>query len=95
MPLSLTQAASKLLPIAPESVHAQFHEQFHALQDWEQFVLIAPWNALAPLWASVIRPSPSSSTPPSCFRGNKAQPAFVRYEALIFAQVSVNLPTSE
>lgn len=39
--LSLTEAGSKVLAIAPEGVHAQFHEQFQALQDWEQSMLIA------------------------------------------------------
>ena len=45
--LSLTEAGRKALDIAPEGVHAQFHEQFMALQDWEQSMLIASLERVA------------------------------------------------
>ena len=45
--LSLTEAGSKVLSIAPEGVHAHFHEQFQALQDWEQSMLISSLERVA------------------------------------------------
>lgn len=45
--LSLTEAGRKVLAIAPEGVHAHFHEQFLALQDWEQSMLIASLERIA------------------------------------------------
>jgi DNA-binding MarR family transcriptional regulator len=45
--LSLTDAGSKVLAIAPEGVHAHFQEQFLALQDWEQSMLIASLERVA------------------------------------------------
>lgn len=45
--LSLTEAGRKVLDIAPEGVHAQFHQQFAALQDWEQSMLIAALERVA------------------------------------------------
>ncbi len=45
--LSLSEAGSKVLAIAPEGAHAQFHEQFQALQDWEQSMLIASLERVA------------------------------------------------
>lgn len=45
--LSLTEAGSNVLAIAPDGVHAHFHEQFLALQDWEQSMLIASLERVA------------------------------------------------
>ncbi|MBU1305739.1 MAG: MarR family transcriptional regulator [Alphaproteobacteria bacterium] len=45
--LSLTPAGHKALAIAPDGVHAQFHQQFMALQDWEQAMLIASLERVA------------------------------------------------
>ena len=45
--LSLTEAGRKVLDIAPEGAHAQFHEQFQALQEWEQSMLIASLERVA------------------------------------------------
>lgn len=45
--LSLTEAGHKVLAIAPDGVHAQFHEQFTALEDWEQAMLIAALERVA------------------------------------------------
>lgn len=45
--LSLTPGGHKALAIAPDGVHAQFHQQFTALQDWEQAMLIASLERVA------------------------------------------------
>lgn len=45
--LSLTPAGQKALAIAPDGVHAQFHQQFMALQDWEQAMLISSLERVA------------------------------------------------
>lgn len=45
--LSLTEAGKKALIIAPDGVHALFHEQFTALADWEQSMLIASLERVA------------------------------------------------
>jgi DNA-binding MarR family transcriptional regulator len=45
--LSLTEAGRKVLDIAPEGAHAQFHQQFSALHDWEQSMLIASLERVA------------------------------------------------
>mgnify|MGYP000942401308 CR=1 FL=1 len=45
--LSLTEQGRKALDIAPEGAHAQFHQQFLALQDWEQSMLIASLERVA------------------------------------------------
>jgi DNA-binding MarR family transcriptional regulator len=45
--LSLTEAGRRVLDIAPEGAHAQFHQQFLALQDWEQSMLIAALERVA------------------------------------------------
>lgn len=45
--LSLTESGRKVLDIAPDGAHAQFHQQFVALQDWEQSMLIAALERVA------------------------------------------------
>lgn len=45
--LSLTEKGRKVLAIAPDGVHAQFHQQFSALKDWEQIMLIAALERVA------------------------------------------------
>ena len=45
--LSLTEAGQKALSIAPDGVHAKFHEQFSALAVWEQAMLIASLERIA------------------------------------------------
>jgi|TARA_R110000868_G_scaffold6485_4_gene36712 MarR family transcriptional regulator, organic hydroperoxide resistance regulator len=47
--LSLTDAGRKVLTIAPDGVHARFQEQFAALDDWEQAMLIASLERVAAL----------------------------------------------
>ena len=45
--LSLTQAGRDVLAIAPDGVHARFREQFTALEDWEQAMLVAALERVA------------------------------------------------
>lgn len=45
--LSLTPLGQKTLAIAPDGAHAQFHQQFTALEDWEQAMLIASLERVA------------------------------------------------
>ena len=45
--LSLTEKGRKVLAIAPDGVHAQFHQQFTALKDWEQTMLVAALERVA------------------------------------------------
>ncbi|MCP8885045.1 MarR family transcriptional regulator [Devosia sp. XJ19-1] len=45
--LSLTEPGRRVLEIAPEGAHAQFHQHFLALQDWEQSMLIAALERIA------------------------------------------------
>ena len=45
--LSLTEAGRKVLDIAPEGAHAQFQQQFLALHEWEQSMLIASLERVA------------------------------------------------
>jgi DNA-binding MarR family transcriptional regulator len=45
--LSLTEQGRKVLAIAPDGVHARFQEQFTALEDWEQAMLIAALERVA------------------------------------------------
>jgi DNA-binding MarR family transcriptional regulator len=45
--LSLTKAGRAVLAIAPDGVHARFHQQFTALADWEQAMLIAALERVA------------------------------------------------
>ena len=47
--LSLTDAGRKVLAIAPDGVHARFQEEFAALEDWEQAMLIASLERVAGL----------------------------------------------
>ncbi|WP_404405525.1 MarR family winged helix-turn-helix transcriptional regulator [Pelagibacterium halotolerans] len=47
--LSLTPAGREVLAIAPDGVHARFHEQFTALEEWEQLMLIAALERVASL----------------------------------------------
>jgi MarR family transcriptional regulator, organic hydroperoxide resistance regulator len=47
--LSLTDAGRKVLAIAPDGVHARFQEEFAALEDWEQAMLIASLERVAVL----------------------------------------------
>ena len=76
--LSLTEQGRKALDIAPEGAHAQFHQQFLALEDWEQSMLIASLQRVAamlgdddPAVAAVLdaseilseRPTESESAP--------------------------------
>ena len=45
--LSLTEKGRKVLAIAPDGVHAQFHQQFSALKDWEQIMLVTALERVA------------------------------------------------
>ncbi|MGV8833975.1 MAG: MarR family winged helix-turn-helix transcriptional regulator [Devosia sp.] len=45
--LSLTDAGHKVLQIAPDGVHARFHQEFAALEEWEQAMLIASLERVA------------------------------------------------
>tara|TARA_R110002020_G_scaffold41276_37_gene121786 strand:+ start:1888 stop:2451 length:564 start_codon:yes stop_codon:yes gene_type:complete len=45
--LSLTEAGRKVLQIAPDGVHARFRDQFAALADWEQAMLVAALERVA------------------------------------------------
>lgn len=45
--LSLTDKGQKVLAIAPDGVHAQFHQQFSDLKEWEQIMLIAALERVA------------------------------------------------
>lgn len=45
--LSLTAQGRGVLAIAPDGVHAQFHRQFSALKDWEQFMLVGALERVA------------------------------------------------
>lgn len=45
--LSLTEKGRKVLEIAPDGAHAQFHKEFSALEEWEQFMLIAALERVA------------------------------------------------
>lgn len=53
--LSLTPRAQDILAIAPDGVHARFNEQFLALDDWEQSMLIASLERVAAMLAPDIR----------------------------------------
>lgn len=45
--LSLTPRGERILAIAPDGAHARFHEQFTALEEWEQLMLIASLERVA------------------------------------------------
>ncbi|MHA6298238.1 MarR family winged helix-turn-helix transcriptional regulator [Devosia sp. CAU 1758] len=45
--LSLTEAGRKVLTIAPDGVHAQFYQQFSALKDWEQTMMVSALERVA------------------------------------------------
>ena len=45
--LSLTPAGRKILQIAPDGVHARFRDQFAALEDWEQAMLVSALERVA------------------------------------------------
>jgi len=45
--LSLTDAGHKVLQIAPDGAHARFQEEFGALEDWEQAMLVAALERVA------------------------------------------------
>lgn len=45
--LSLTEHGRALLAIAPDGAHARFHQEFHALAEWEQMMLIASLERVA------------------------------------------------
>ncbi|MBB4050850.1 DNA-binding MarR family transcriptional regulator [Devosia subaequoris] len=45
--LSLTDKGQRVLAIAPDGVHAQFHKQFSGLKEWEQIMLIAALERVA------------------------------------------------
>lgn len=45
--LSLTDRGRKILEIAPDGAHAQFHQAFSVLAEWEQLMLIAALERVA------------------------------------------------
>lgn len=53
--LSLTPRAQQILAIAPDGVHARFNEQFLALEDWEQSMLLASLERVAAMLAPDIQ----------------------------------------
>lgn len=50
--LSLTARGRAVLAIAPDGVHARFHEQFQELAEWEQAMLIASLERVAAMLES-------------------------------------------
>lgn len=45
--LSLTPRGREVLAIAPDGVHARFHERFAQLEDWEQAMLVSALQRVA------------------------------------------------
>ncbi len=45
--LSLTDQGRKVLEIAPDGAHARFHDEFSALEEWEQMMLISALERVA------------------------------------------------
>jgi DNA-binding MarR family transcriptional regulator len=45
--LSLSEKGRQVLAIAPDGVHARFNEQFLALDDWEQMMILAALERVA------------------------------------------------
>ncbi|WP_189427105.1 MarR family winged helix-turn-helix transcriptional regulator [Devosia pacifica] len=45
--LSLTPRGRQVLQIAPDGVHAKFHSEFMALEEWEQAMLVASLERIA------------------------------------------------
>lgn len=50
--LSLSAKGAALLAIAPDGSHARFHQQFSALDDWEQMMLISSLERVAKMLSS-------------------------------------------
>lgn len=57
--LSLTEKGRGLLAIAPDGSHARFHQQFSALEGWEQLMLIASLERVA---AMLVVPDSGAAT---------------------------------
>ena len=45
--LSLTPKGVRILAITPDGPHSQFHQEFSALQEWEQLMIIAALERVA------------------------------------------------
>ena len=45
--LSLTERGRKILEIAPDGAHAQFHAHFSQLAEWEQLMLVSALERVA------------------------------------------------
>lgn len=45
--LKLTEKGAQVLEIAPDGVHARFHEAFSGLREWEQLMLVAALERVA------------------------------------------------
>jgi DNA-binding MarR family transcriptional regulator len=45
--LSLTPKGVQILTITPDGTHSQFHQEFRALQDWEQMMIVAALERVA------------------------------------------------
>lgn len=58
--LSLTDRGRALLAIAPDGVHAQFHDRFSGLERWEQTMLV---SALQRIAAMLADPVPEEAVP--------------------------------
>lgn len=52
--LSLTDAGQQILQVAPDGVHAHFQTEFSALEEWEQFMLVASLERVAAMLGDVI-----------------------------------------
>ncbi|WP_169053275.1 MarR family winged helix-turn-helix transcriptional regulator [Falsirhodobacter xinxiangensis] len=52
--LSLTDHGRQLLTIAPDGVHARFHDRFSALEDWEQTQLVSSLQRIAAMLADTV-----------------------------------------
>lgn len=57
--LSLTPHGRSLLTIAPDGSHARFHQEFSALEGWEQMMLIAALERVASMLVD-----PAAKVPP-------------------------------
>lgn len=51
--LSLTQKGQRILDIAPDGVHAHFHTEFSAIEEWEQLMLVASLERVAAMLGEI------------------------------------------
>ncbi len=72
--LSLTEKGQRILHIAPDGVHAHFHNAFSALEEWEQLMLTASLERVATMLGDAASEELDTAGPATSLQATNSEP---------------------